>query len=95
MRMLSEESVIAFVIADPEPQIAVWPLDRESAMAQCDPCRPNLMPKPVSYLLELQRRMLRIRLQEGELLFGAKASRNGKRMIRFPKIRRGAVLRRH
>ena len=60
------------MIADPEPKVPVLPLDRQSAVFERNPNRPDFLASPFPQFLELQRTMVRILLQKGKLFVGAR-----------------------
>jgi len=51
--MLGNLRLISAVIANPEPQISIGPLNCESTIAQRDPGRPDLVTVTLAYFLEL------------------------------------------
>jgi hypothetical protein len=59
------------MVTNPEPQVSVWPPDRESSIAQCDTRRPDFLSLPFAHLLELQRGMLRVSFQQRKLFVSA------------------------
>jgi len=42
------------MVANPEPEIAVWPLERQRPVIQRHACRPDFLPVALSELFELQ-----------------------------------------
>jgi hypothetical protein len=56
------------VIANPKPQETVWAPDGESAIVQRNAGRPDFVAVAITDFLELERRVLRVCLQQSELL---------------------------
>lgn len=90
-RRLLDKKIIDVVFADPEPEVFILQSDGESTILQTDPCGPNVVPMTFAELLELQGRVLRIFLQQGELLVGTGAHFRRQGIIIMPKIGVGAV----
>ena len=67
---------------DPEPEIAAVDIDGERAIAQTDPDRPV-----TADLLELQRRVARIALQELIIGVGQLSNRKRQRLVSGPEFR--------
>ncbi len=65
---LRDDDVVGIVLADPEPDVFVSQPDGESAVFQRHAEGPNLLAAPVANFLELEGRVLGIRLQQLELL---------------------------
>ena len=83
----SNEDVIDVVLANPELQVLLGKLDSQGAILQGDARGPDFRPSALTELLELQGRMLRVSLQQRELLIGAGADFGGQGVIIIPEIR--------
>src|SRR5258708_19804748 len=80
------------MIADPEPQKSVSSFQGESAIVQSDARRPDFLSVGSSNFLELKRRILRITLQQSELLAGATSYLRRESLIGSPEAFRGAMF---
>ncbi len=74
MLKLGNQRVVGLVVADPEPQIGIGPLDRQGKKIETYTGRPDLLSVTFSHLLKLHRGMIRIGSQERELLVGTAAN---------------------
>lgn len=83
----ADELVILGMGADPEPQQTVGSLDRKRAIMQSYPRRPE-----TTNLLEAERRVLMVDLQEFERLVGKLLNLDGKRSVAGLEIGRGVVI---
>lgn len=72
------------MFADPEPEKAIGSSDRQRAVVQCHSRRPDFIPVALPDLLESQRRMFRIHLQQGELLISPRSRVDRQRIIKGP-----------
>ena len=81
-----KELVVVRMRPDPEPDDTIGGLDSQRAMTVPHPSRPE-----ATELLEVKRRIARVRLQPSECLVGELPNGGGQPPIAFPELGRGVV----
>src|SRR5271165_4758088 len=85
--MLADKSLIDVVLPNPKPYIFVGELDRQITIIQRHTRRPDFLPAAVADFLELKGRMLRVIVQQRELLVGPRADICRQGAVIIPEIR--------
>lgn len=80
-RALAEDPVVIGVVSDPEPDEAVFRLDGQCPVVGSDACGPV-----GADLLQADRRMMGICLEQGKCFIGELLNLGGQRMVTRPEV---------
>lgn len=90
--ILADQGIIGIVFADPEPLVvAIVVFSSQRPIFLVDPGAPDFAALAQANLLEFQRRVIGIVLQDGKLLIGDLPNFVGQQVIGLPELNRGSV----
>ena len=79
-----DEQAVDVMLSDPEPDILLPVFEGQSAIFERDAGGPDLFPRTDADFFELERAMVRIVFEQGELLIGSTADIGGQSPVVLP-----------